>query len=1119
MVDSLVDSHAKKATSNNNTNKKSAHPTLAEEEEEESIFSLRRLDWSIDSWRGKKRREVVQAAAANHCFFFATTDGHLIRHHETKETAPPQQKDVEEVIDISKKQEDVIKHLFVDPMGSHVIVSLKNGDSYYLHSRSNKPKKISKLQGSIEAVGFDKARVSETSTKSFLVGTSTGRLYEMSFESSGKEKLCNLVHQLEDGSGITSIYFETLSSGEDDVTLPDVQDDMTAASKMVGSSRRIFIMCVTSSPTRLYHFLGGPTCSQLFQDYKTSGESSFIELPGSVERSELLVCKREQALDRKQAFAMLTKMGMYHGSLLLSSTASSSADVIVESGMMNFAHRQHQQRRSPISVVMTDFHFILLYSDALVVQSKISGEIQQEENLFLLLTSGSEDCGDAVMIMRDAERNVLWLVTTNSLFQIEASREDRFAWRLYLEKAVKKQDCSLFDTAHQFCRNESHRKAVHKAQADFFVSTHQTLKGATHLALAGVPFDEVVILLLSLGEEQQATAFNSNTNGKNSNGCNGSAQMVEYDFSNEQTMASLRQYLLEKLKAMPQSAKSQKTMIATWLCELFLHAISSASRLSSAASSSASVGSLVQSVKEFLRKNRGTLDSATTMHLLLSRGPSMRPLLLFYSQIIGDYEKVVSHFIKEGLTGEAISVLRNAPIEKVEELIYKKAPVLIERSPELTVQLFLSKEYLRPTRLLPALFRYSELLDAQYQTSRQPAHRLQSPHTVRLDQDSEGNGVNFAVFYLESYLSRVKERERSGDGFCYIEPSVQHALLWLLAKYDDEKESKLLKLIVPLVDTDRLYGDIHSEASCEECLLDRDSFDISFALRECKREKRWRSCVYLYVLMNFMEKAVQMALSIDLSLAKSIATRYQVYQSQFESGSCEGEDKVGKKLWLLIIEHVLVKMGKGGISQVLQMLHDSNGLLRIEDILQHLPDFTEIDHFKEEICHTLEDYAARIEALKSEMDELSLSAETIDKELSGVTTRGFAMRSHQRCEVCSEALQGITAQLEQFYLFPCGHGYHEACLLRRAEEYLEHASEVQQVRSLQEQISAVSTRAKDADKRSMVQLEHLQAEMDGLIAADCPLCGDYMIRSTGISLLSSAGDPSGLLEEAKSWEL
>lgn len=462
---------------------------MEEEDEIAPMFALQRLDWSVErcappppppSKGGLKRlpKEISKAVFVNRLFVFGTTDGSILRWKMDGGG------DCEE-IELSKKPDDNIKHLFVDPTGNHVIASLKNGDSYYLHSRSTKPKKMSKLQGTIESVGFDKALVSESNTKSFLVGTSSGRLYEMAYEtsgkeSSGKERVCQLVHQLDESStgGITSIYFETFPSssvGEDVSVLDGLQqqDDTSGvsghSSLLPGArSRRLFVMCTTSSPTRLYHFLGGgsgsatsssssSSCLNLFQDYKASGASTFIELPGSVERSELLFFfKNSKNKDRNQTFALLTKQGMYNGSLLLNNIAASSSSegVLAECSILPFTHRQFQQRRAPISILMTEFHFLLLYSDSLVVQSKISGEVQQEENLFLLLTSSSEDSGEAVGFAKDTERNLLWLVTTTSLFQITVTQEDRVAWQLHLDRAVRLQDARLFDTAHHFCKTE-----------------------------------------------------------------------------------------------------------------------------------------------------------------------------------------------------------------------------------------------------------------------------------------------------------------------------------------------------------------------------------------------------------------------------------------------------------------------------------------------------------------------------------------------------------------------------------------------------------------------------------------------------------------------------------------
>lgn len=97
-------------------------------------------------------------------------------------------------IDISRRAEDSIHSLFMDPTGNHLFVCLQNGDNFYLHSRSPRPKKLSRWQGTVvESIAFDAIGGSESSTKSMLVGSSRGQVYEACVESSGKDKLWTLV--------------------------------------------------------------------------------------------------------------------------------------------------------------------------------------------------------------------------------------------------------------------------------------------------------------------------------------------------------------------------------------------------------------------------------------------------------------------------------------------------------------------------------------------------------------------------------------------------------------------------------------------------------------------------------------------------------------------------------------------------------------------------------------------------------------------------------------------------------------------------------------------------------------------------------------------------------------
>ncbi|CAN0550391.1 unnamed protein product, partial [Ectocarpus sp. 12 AP-2014] len=65
-------------------------------------------------------------------------------------------------IEISKRQEDTIHKLFLDPTGNHLLACLHGGETYYLHSATTRPKRLLKWSGVvIEAVAFDSQRCTE----------------------------------------------------------------------------------------------------------------------------------------------------------------------------------------------------------------------------------------------------------------------------------------------------------------------------------------------------------------------------------------------------------------------------------------------------------------------------------------------------------------------------------------------------------------------------------------------------------------------------------------------------------------------------------------------------------------------------------------------------------------------------------------------------------------------------------------------------------------------------------------------------------------------------------------------------------------------------------------------
>ena len=89
-------------------------------------------------------------------------------------------------------------------------------------------------------------------------------------------------------------------------------------------------------------------------------------------------------------------------------------------------------------------------------------------------------------------------------------------------------------------------------------------------------------------------------------------------------------------------------------------------------------------------------------------------------------------------------------------------------------------------------------------------------------------------------------------------------------------------------------------------------------------------------------------------------------------------------------------------------------------------------------------------------------------------------------------------------------------VLQRCAQHLPPA-QVSAVQGVEELLRGLAGRGKDynnLDRRARAQQEALQLELDGYIAADCPLCGYVMIQSLSLPLISEAD-----AEEAKAWAI
>ncbi|MFS7971208.1 putative transcription factor C2H2 family [Helianthus anomalus] len=544
---------------------------------------------------------------------------------------------------------------------------------------------------------------------------------------------------------------------------------------------------------------------------------------------------------------------------------------------------------------------------------------------------------------------------------------------------------------------------------------------------------------------------------------------------------ALRTFLLRKLDNIVKDDKFQIMMISTWATELYLDKIN---RLlleddSPEKRSNSEYQSIVMEFRAFLSDSKDVLDEATTMKLLESYGRVDE--LVYFASLKEQYEIVIHHYIQQGEAKRALDVLQKPGVSV--DLQYKFAPDLIMLDAYETVESWMTRKDLNPRKLIPAMMSYSS-----------------EPHAK--------NETHEVIKYLEFCVHRLQNED----------PGVHNLLLSLYAKKEDE--SALLRFLQCKFGKGRSNGP--------------DFFyDPKYALRLCLKEKRMRACVHIYSMMFMHEEAVALALQVDPELAMA------------EADKVEDDEDLRKKLWLMVAKHV-VEQEKGtkrdNIRKAIAFLKETDGLLKIEDILPFFPDFALIDDFKEAICSSLEDYNQQIEKLKEEMNDATHGADNIRNDISALAQRYTVVDRDEECGVCKKVIlpsgadyrmaRGYTTigPMAPFYVFPCGHAFHAQCLVAHVTKCT-NRNQAEHILDLQKQLTLMSVEPKEGVNgglngalngalngddvvTSVTPIDKIRSQLDDAIASECPFCGDLMI--------SEISKPFVLPEESylvSSWEI
>ncbi|CAL5438942.1 unnamed protein product [Camellia sinensis] len=251
-----------------------------------------------------------------------------------------------------------------------------------------------------------------------------------------------------------------------------------------------------------------------------------------------------------------------------------------------------------------------------------------------------------------------------------------------------------------------------------------------------------------------------------------------------------------------------------------------------------------------------------------------------------------------------------------------------------------------------------------------------------------------------------------------------------------------------------------------------------------------------------------------------------------EVDKVENDEDLRKTLWLMVTKHV-IEQEKGtkreNIRKAIAFLKETDGLLKIEDILPFFPDFALIDDFKEAICSSLEDYNKQIEQLKQEMNDATHGADNIRNDISVLAQRYAVIDCDEDCgrKILTAGLDHWMARsytsvgaMAPFYVFPCGC---LPCPMPDCPCHKVYPPRSKYILDLQKQLTLLGGKSKKESNGTLTEEESITSmtstnkicsQLDDAIARECSFCGDLMIREISLPFILP-----GEAYEATSWEI
>lgn len=539
----------------------------------------------------------------------------------------------------------------------------------------------------------------------------------------------------------------------------------------------------------------------------------------------------------------------------------------------------------------------------------------------------------------------------------------------------------------------------------------------------------------------------------------------------------LRHYLVKKLETISNQLKAQRTVITTWISELYIQELNNVENSISHSNNKIvdlplrkfpEYQDLEKEFHEFLSLHKADLDRDTIFELIKSHNRTDD--FVFFATLTEDYANLLRHHILNNSWDNALQTLR---IKKDYNLVYSSATALLCNCPQNTIDTWIDMiEDLDPLKLIPALLSYNKMVT-----------------TLKSININHNQAIRFLSFVV--YERNNREKLVIDTLFSILISSEGLDSEDVIITHLNRLQSVHINTKVPIY------------------------YNYDLIMRLCLKYNRIRSLIFLYSIDQKLRQAVKLALDNDL-----IETAVKV----IDNANLENRER--KDLWLQVskklINKVIVnkdfvsqnkdtlfsdtlklipnKTENDGIYVVLQYLMRKCELLKIHDLLPLFPDFIVIDNFKDALVEALEKLSEDLNLLSMEMNDTIHDASEVRHKISEFQSTNFqVIRPYDSCELCHKIVV-----IRKFIVFPCNHAFHQDCLVKKIMNSNDYKTK-NSLYQLQKEIKSSNKNHKT--------LTHIKSEIDNLLSSSCCLCSDIKIAEIDEAIIKPED------KEIESWKV